>query len=177
MADPILGRQWVLVVDCAHPQRPPVAVLLDHFHASRRPVQGPAISSPAELSAQRAVQLPVLPSSVMSPPGASLALSGAHPVQPHIRPASSGSTLLASVPSRPSSDAGSPAPSPVLVRAGDRVLVWNQEPQLRLELAAVALEYGRAGQVIHLRRRGLQANQNITMTGIVRGPGSVELAP
>ena len=176
MADPILGRQWALVVDCVHPQRPPVAVLLDHFHAARRPAQDAATSSSAGLPTQRAASLPTAVASPGSPSRSSMA----HSVMPQAPSAGSGKTVLASAPSLSpdrSSNAGSPAPSPVLVRAGDRVLVWNQEPQLRLEIAAVALEYGRAGQVVHLRRSGLQANQNITMTGVVRGPGSVELMP
>jgi flagella basal body P-ring formation protein FlgA len=65
----------------------------------------------------------------------------------------------------------------VLVRAGDRVIVWEQGPELRMEIAAVALEYGHAGQLIHLRRKGFRQGQSLTLTGVVRGPSSVELAP
>jgi flagella basal body P-ring formation protein FlgA len=60
-----------------------------------------------------------------------------------------------------------------LVRAGDRVHLWSFDANVRLEMEVVALEYGRVGQVIHLRRSG----QNTLIAGVVVGKDSVELMP
>jgi flagella basal body P-ring formation protein FlgA len=68
-------------------------------------------------------------------------------------------------------------PEPLLIRAGDRVRLWSAGANVRLEIEAIALEYGRTGQVIHLRRLGNDASQKAILTGVVDGVGSAELLP
>ena len=147
--DTVLGTEWALVVDCMHPERPPMAVAMPAGHISARhmvvrPSPRPAVLSSSIATPRVAFSAAMSASSVIAPSSRSIAVN---------------------------------AVSPVLVRAGDAVVLWNQEPQLRMEIAAVALEYGHAGQVIHLRRSGGIATPATTMTGVVRAAGSVELMP
>jgi hypothetical protein len=71
-------------------------------------------------------------------------------------------------------------PQPV-VHAGDRVLLWREERNLRLQLTAVAEESGAVGESIRLRIPGaswggwMQAGQPVQ--GLVRGAAEVEMEP
>ena len=71
-------------------------------------------------------------------------------------------------------------PQPV-VHARDRVLLWREERNLRLQLAAVAEQSGAVGESIRVRipgaswGGGMQADQPVR--GIVRGPAEVEMEP
>jgi len=56
--------------------------------------------------------------------------------------------------------------------AGARVHLWKQDSRVRIELAGVALESGAIGRPVRVRMPA--AGQ--VLRGIVRGPGSVELA-
>ena len=69
------------------------------------------------------------------------------------------------------------APDPLLVRAGDRVHLWSASTNVRLEIEAIALDYGHAGQVIHLRRLGNDRAQTAMLAGLVDGADSAELLP
>jgi flagella basal body P-ring formation protein FlgA len=69
------------------------------------------------------------------------------------------------------------APDPLLVRAGDRVHLWSASTNVRLEIEAVSLDYGRAGQVIHLRRLANARVQTAMLAGLVDGADSAELLP
>lgn len=136
------------------------AIVMDCLHPER-PVL--AVALPAEQSSARTSRMHPTISPAGPPPRSSLVIAVPHPAAAHI-----------TVPPRKvvlSSD------TPMLVRAGDPVVLWNREPQLLLEVAAIALEYGHAGQVIHLRRTGQLATPTTTLTGVVRAAGSVELMP
>lgn len=65
---------------------------------------------------------------------------------------------------------------PVLIQAGDRVHLWSAGTNIRLEIEGIALEYGRAGQVIHVRRLG-SAGSKALLAAVVDGAGSAELLP
>lgn len=65
----------------------------------------------------------------------------------------------------------------VLVRAGDRVHLWSAGANVRLELEGIALDYGRAGQVIHVRRWGNGTASTAMLMAVVDGAGSAELLP
>lgn len=64
-----------------------------------------------------------------------------------------------------------------VVHAGDLVQAWRQEPNLRLEVAGRAEESGIIGSHVRVRvlRSGFESGQPLTVTGIVRGPGNVEI--
>jgi hypothetical protein len=64
-----------------------------------------------------------------------------------------------------------------IVHAGDLVQAWRQEPNLRLEVAGRAEESGIIGSHVRVRvlHSGFESGQPLTVTGIVRGPGNVEI--
>jgi flagella basal body P-ring formation protein FlgA len=64
-----------------------------------------------------------------------------------------------------------------VVHAGDLVQAWRQEPNLRIELAGRAEESGMIGSHVRVRvlHSGFDSGQPLTVTGIVRGPGNVEI--
>jgi len=64
-----------------------------------------------------------------------------------------------------------------LVHAGDIVQAWQQQPNLRIEIAGRAVESGTMGSPVRVRvlRSGFEAGQPLTLSGIVRGPGNVEI--
>jgi len=64
----------------------------------------------------------------------------------------------------------SPPARPVL--AGSRVRLWKQDSQVRIEMAGVALESGGIGVPVRVR---MPVGGQV-LRGVVRGPGSVELA-
>ncbi len=153
-SDPVLKTQWALVADCAHPARPLLAVALPQgtLRIGRNFQPAQAAWHPAEIPDYAPARVRLMLTQVAGVGSGVL-----------FQPATT--TSVRSM------------PEPVLVRAGDRVVLWNQEPQLRMEIGATALEFGHAGQVIHLRRGGTSSSWNATMTGVVRGPDSVELMP
>lgn len=63
------------------------------------------------------------------------------------------------------------------VRAGDLVQAWQQEPNLRIEIAGRAEESGAVGNRVRIRilHSGFESGQPRTVIGIVRGPGNVEI--
>lgn len=66
-----------------------------------------------------------------------------------------------------------PAVVRATVRAGTRVTLWRHDQESMVQMAGTALETGSVGKKIRVRA-GLG---NATLTGIVRGPASVELIP
>jgi hypothetical protein len=148
--DSQLHTEWVMVADCVHPSRPLIAVAL------------PARSAKTLLLSENDQVLHAVATKIdVAPPKWKTAdhQDAAKELPVTQSPA-------AAIPS-------SSAALPVLVKAGDRVVVWEQEPDMRMEIEAMALEYGHAGQVIHLRR----GKENALLIGVVRGPESVELMP
>ncbi|HUZ05286.1 MAG TPA: flagella basal body P-ring formation protein FlgA [Acidobacteriaceae bacterium] len=158
--DPVLKSQWVMVANCGHPERPRIAVEI------------PSRRAKTDLAPRATSGQASLPPKISRIPITIPTASAANQNFIQRSPATPQAPSSASV-SRPNPPSVSTPVTPVLVRAGDRVVLWSQEPQLRLEIEAVALEYGRAGQVIHLRRN----RETALLSGVVRGPGSVELMP
>lgn len=154
VVDPELHRRWALVANCMHPERPLEIVALSTGHM-------------------------IVPAPAAQPVSPSPRLLGA--AQPR------GHKQIARHPAI-SSPPGDPAPTAVVVRktsttdpfamapmihAGDLVRLWSSDGNVRLEMAVVSLEYGRVGQVVHLRRLG----QTALLAGVVVGKGSAELIP
>ncbi len=168
LTDSALGVQWVLVGDCAHPAWPMIAVVLPKGKLRRgsnsQPVQ--TALRPAEIPDYAPAQVRLVTTQTMPESDIPFQTVNVKPENATFAHLASATMML------PHN-----TPDPVLVRAGDRVVLWNHEPQLQMAIEATALEYGRAGQVIHLRRGGTSSSWNATMTGVVRGPNSVELMP
>jgi hypothetical protein len=70
-------------------------------------------------------------------------------------------------------------PSEMAVRSGDRVVLWSAEPNMRMQMGAVAEANAAVGDRIALRVTGAGINGDTGWRayGVVRGPGSVELEP
>lgn len=64
-----------------------------------------------------------------------------------------------------------------VVHAGDLVQAWQQQPNLRIEVAGRAEESGIVGSHVRVRvlHSGFEAGQPLIVTGIVRGPDNVEI--
>lgn len=64
-----------------------------------------------------------------------------------------------------------------VVHAGEVVQAWQQGPNLRIEVAGRAEESGVIGSRVRIRflHCGFESGQPLTVTGIVRGPGNVEI--
>jgi hypothetical protein len=146
--DPVLRQNWVVLVDRAHPERPPKMVqLLDRTRAVE---SAPAFAQPVRLAnAQQSARPSAIPLPLPRPQATSA-----------LRDAAQAS-----------------APRPLMVRAGDRVHLWSSSTNVRLEIEAVSLDYGHAGQIIHLRRLGQDATQRVLLTAVVSGRASAELLP
>jgi hypothetical protein len=150
VVDPALHRRWALIENCSHPERPLQMIAL--------PAEAGGL--PGENTDAAHMDVPQLMN-----------------VQHSARPQPTRKVAAIAASARPSL-APPPAISPSsstapLVRAGDRVHLWSSEANVRLEIEVVALEYGQAGQVIHMRRRG----QETLLAGVVVGPDSAELMP
>jgi hypothetical protein len=149
VVDPELHRRWALIANCTHPERPLEIVALSRGHVI--------------VPTQAAKPFPLPPFS----PGLAR-----HSVPTEVAP---GSAILSpsnvSVPTA-AVLAKSSATVP-LIRAGDLVRLWSSDANVRLEMEVVSLEYGRAGQVIHLRRVG----QTALLAGVVVDKDSAELIP
>ena len=66
----------------------------------------------------------------------------------------------------------------LLVRAGDRVRLWQQDKNVRIEMTGVAEESARDGEhvVVRVTRQTEDANQAVRrIDGTVRGAGDVEM--
>ncbi|MHB1674386.1 MAG: flagella basal body P-ring formation protein FlgA [Acidobacteriaceae bacterium] len=150
--DPALQRRWAFIGNCAHPEWPLQVVAVAPAPAA---LHAPNASSAAQAALVPAGRVPHRTVAVRA-----AVLPQPSPLFPAVR-MSQGS-------SAPVSSAVTP-----LVRAGDRVHLWSSETNVRLEIEVVALEYGRAGQVIRLRRVG----QGTLLAGVVVGKDSAELMP
>jgi hypothetical protein len=61
------------------------------------------------------------------------------------------------------------------VRSGDRVVLWSAEQNVRMQMGAVAEGNAAVGDRISLRVTGVNGDSGWRVSGIVRGPGSVEM--
>jgi hypothetical protein len=154
VVDPELHRRWALIANCTHPERPLEIVPLSTEHVI---VPAPAVQA--------------LPSAIPVAKGAQRMNQTEVPRHP----------AISSLPSAPAASAvvvrktSTPDPSAMapMIHAGDLVRLWSSDGNVRLEMAVVSLEYGRVGQVVHLRRLG----QTALLAGVVVGKDSAELIP
>ncbi len=153
VVDPELHRRWALISNCAHPERPlQIVALSGYVVVPNMAAQTLHSAQPIPGLAQRSVPAEVaLRQTTSSPATAPMT----HPV------------VVAKTSAQDSS-----AMVPV-IRAGDLVRLWSSDGNVRLEMAVVSLEYGRVGQVIHVRRMG----QTTLLAGVVVGKNSAELIP
>ncbi len=153
IVDPELHRRWALIADCTHPERPlEIVALSGHVVVPNVDAQ-PAPSSPSIPGVARRSD----PKEIVRRQTTSF-------------PQIAESTPLAVVARMSSPDPSATAP---MIRAGDLVRLWSSDGNVRLEMAVVSLEYGRIGQIIHVRRPG----QTALLAGVVVGKGSAELIP
>ncbi|GGA56123.1 hypothetical protein GCM10011507_04270 [Edaphobacter acidisoli] len=69
---------------------------------------------------------------------------------------------------------------PSIIRAGDAVELWNEQGNLRLEVAAISEQNGKLGEVVRVRlmqRQTLGAQNEKEFRGVVLGPRDVEMQP
>jgi len=107
--------------------------------------------------------------------------SATHPERPSVSVLSE----LAEQASQPSRAAAAAAaesriarPKQLVVHAGDRVLLWSEENNMRLQVMAIAEDNGGVGDKVHLRIEGTGwgGDQPARQTaGTVRGPAEVEM--
>jgi len=79
----------------------------------------------------------------------------------------------------PSSSPQPVIPPPQVVHYGDRVTLWRNERNVRIQMNATAEGSGAVGEELKLRVIGTGVNGDAgwRVTGIVRGPGNVEMEP
>lgn len=165
--DPVLHRQWVWMEDCSHPERPLEVIAMPAEHDSSATSQ---IGATAASARHLASALPQVAHRTARIDTVSIEdISGS--LLKEIHPAISPTTLQATSLDRKQI---SPLPPQTpLIRAGERVHLWSSEANVRLEIEVIALEYGRAGQVIHFRRK----DQPTELAGVVMGRDVAELMP
>jgi hypothetical protein len=154
VVDPELHRSWALIANCTHPERPLEIVALSTEY--KAPPTVAAESIPSIPSTHAAIQ------HVFRTEGArtdKLISTSRVPVPT--------SAMLVA---RSTPDPSAMVP---LIRAGDLVRLWSSDGNVRLEMAVVSLEYGRVGQIVHVRRLG----QTALLAGVVVGKDSAELIP
>lgn len=153
LVDPELHRRWALIANCTHPERPMEMVALS----------GPVVVPDMDVQ-------PVASASLTFGESFSIVQAGAV----RRRTTSSPATVPQMRPAAVATPA-TPAPSAMMpvIRAGDLVRLWSSNGNMRLEMAVISLEYGRVGQVIHVRRTG----QTTLLAGVVVGKNSAELIP
>jgi hypothetical protein len=154
VVDPELHRRWALIANCTHPEWPLQTIAL----AAGQPIPPTPVAQPLALVQSASVaEQHVKPPAIVN----RRAKSSPPAVQPPIAP---------NYVKPPAPDLSAIAP---LIRAGDLVRLWSSDANVRLEMEVVSLEYGHAGQVIHLRRPG----QTALLAGVVVGKDSAELIP
>ncbi len=153
LVDPTLHRRWAFIANCSHPEWP---------------LQVVALTGPSILPTTAANATP-------GPQAAPVAVKRVPPAVAMDRPAPSKQPFppYRVAPNYTATPVPISSSMELLVRAGDMVHLWSSEKNVRLEINAVAVEYGHAGQVIHLRRMG----QSTLLAGVVVGKDSAELMP
>lgn len=152
VVDPELHRRWALVANCTHPERPlEIRALSGHI----------AIPNTAAQSVSSAPRIPG------TTPGTVHTLAAGRPAISSINLPASTAAMV------PKTYAPNPQAMVPVIHAGDLVRLWSSDGNVRLQMAVVSLEYGRVGQIIHLRRLG----QTALLAGVVAGKDSAELVP
>jgi hypothetical protein len=164
--DPELHRRWALVANCTHPERPLeiVALSTGHMIIPTRTVQPVRSALPVTKVVGRRIQTKAARDSATFSP-----LIAPQPRAPMVAETSAPNPS-ATVDTSTPVDSSAMVP---MIHAGDLVRLWRLDGNVRLEMAAVSLEYGRVGQIIHLRRVG----QTALLAGVVMGKDSAELIP
>ena len=154
VVDPELHRRWALVANCSHPERPLQIVALSTEH-----VTVPAQAMQPAPSASRE-------------PGATLSKARTKASRNHAisSPPKIGAPIIPNPVEKSNPD---PSKNVPVIHAGDLVRLWSSDSNVRLEMAVVSLEYGRLGQIIHVRRVG----QTTLLAAVVMGKNSAELIP
>lgn len=153
VVDPELHRRWALVANCSHPERP---------------LQIVALSRGTEIVPSQAVQpAPSARVPDATPPRAHTEAVRSHAIS------SPPSTASPIVPATANPSKSGPSTMVPMIHAGDLVRLWSSDSNVRLEMAVVSLEYGRLGQIIHVRRVG----QTTLLAAVVVGKDSAELIP
>ncbi len=160
VTDPLLDRRWAIVENCSHPEHPLEMVELP-ISPSSAAVEFVQAKSMSAVASAHTVSF--------NSPRTAIRRVDVQSVPPPSRPIDSASTAHDIV--------AAAAPTPLLVRAGDRVHLRSASANVRLEIEAISLDYGHAGQVIHLRRLGSDAAQRTMLAGLVDGADSAELLP
>jgi hypothetical protein len=153
IVDPELHRRWALIADCTHPERPMEIVALSGHVVVPNVDAQPAPSSPSISGVAR----PSVPTEIVPRQTNSSSQAAARPSRVAVA-----KTL-----------AQKPSTTTPMILAGDLVRLWSSDGNVRLEMAVVSLEYGRIGQIIHVRRPGRTA----LLAGVVVGKDSAELIP
>jgi hypothetical protein len=102
-----------------------------------------------------------------------------HPDWPAHSVAVSSNTALLAVNLTPLSLASSLPVQPLLVRAGERVRLWSQDANSRIEIGGIAEQTARLGERINVRLTHQTDESGIIIqhiAGIVRGADDVEIA-
>jgi hypothetical protein len=70
-----------------------------------------------------------------------------------------------------------PKPSVAVIHYGDRVRLWRNESSVRIEMSAIAEGSAAVGDEVTLRLpgSGISGDTGWRVTGVVRGPGDVEM--
>jgi hypothetical protein len=153
VVDPELHRRWALIANSTHPERPlEIVALSGHIVVPNMAAQHVASASLVSRGYLPIVRAEVGRRQTTSSPAA---VSTTHTVV-----VAKTSTL-------------DPSAMMPVIRAGDLVRLWSSDSNVRLEMAVISLEYGRVGQVIHVRRMG----QTTLLAGVVVGEDSAELIP
>jgi len=152
--DPALHRRWAFIANCAHPEWPLQVVAL---------TAGPSAPPYAVANPRPAPQAASFAAERVPRQGAPAQRAISTPPSPQFQ-------TTRTYAQSPAPISSSTAP---LIRAGDLVHLWSSDANVRLEIEVVALEYGHAGQIIHLRRLG----QSSVLAGVVVGKNSAELMP
>jgi len=165
--DPVLHRQWAWIEDCVHPERPlEVIAMPARQDSSATSHIGAMIPSDLNLAS-------TFPNAAHRTTRIDTASIGDIP-RSVLREIHSAPVATTPQPTFANQDPRSPLPPQTpLIRAGERVHLWSSEANVRLEIEVIALEYGRAGQVIHFRRK----DQPTELTGVVMGRDIAELMP
>jgi len=171
--DPVLQRTWAIFESATHPDRPALAVLTqltDAELATERASIEASVGKVVEFQGRPAGPSPIEVPSAKLQAGWS-AMQGAPTDGSLLSIARVAPGMVATMPQVP------------VVHSGDRVVLWGEEKNLRLQLNAVVEENGAVGDRVRLHLAGRSGDQwggdptSRPIRGVVRGPGEVEMEP
>jgi len=146
-----LDRGWTLYADCAHPERPMVAVASE-------------TAWPMALARSENVALPEKFDRIGTGAGGSAFVEHAISELIQRTGVTSGTGVLRAA-------SASVAPARPTVESGSQVRIWRRDGVVAIDMAGIALESGGTGARIRVR----VTPGGAVLRGTVRAPGSVEL--